>query len=51
MTEATLHAQTQDIFCLWQLSPVRVEHESGVTAWLVDTLVAPSVQGLGLPLP
>ena len=30
---------------------MKVEHESGATAWLVGTLVAPSVQGLGLPLP
>ena len=31
--------------------PVRVEHESGAAAWLLGTLVAPSVQGHGLPLP
>ena len=29
---------------------VRVEHEGGTAAWLVGTLVAPSVQGEGLPL-
>ena len=50
-TKVTLHIQTQDFFCLWQLYPVRVEHESGAAAWLVGTLVAPSVQGHGLPAP
>ena len=30
---------------------MRVEHEGGAAAWLVGTLVAPSVQGHGLPLP
>ena len=29
---------------------MRVEHESGATAWLAGTLVVPSVQGHGLPL-
>ena len=32
-------------------APVRVEHEGGVAASLVGTLVVPSVQGHGLPLP
>ena len=31
-------------------APVRVEHEGSVPAWLVGTLEAASVQGLGLPL-
>ena len=31
--------------------PVRVECEGGAAAWLVRTLVAPSVQGHGLSLP
>ena len=31
-------------------APVRVEPEGGAAAWLVGTLVAPSVQGHGLPL-
>ena len=30
-------------------APVRVEHEGGGSAWLVGTLVAPSVQGHRLP--
>ena len=28
---------------------MRVEHEVGIAAWLVGTLVAPSVPGQGLP--
>ena len=32
-------------------APGRVEHEGGAAAWLVGTLVAPSVQGHKLPLP
>ena len=31
--------------------PVRFEHEDGAIAWLVETLVVPSVQGHGLPPP
>ena len=30
---------------------MRVEREGGTTAWLAGTLVVPSVQGHGLPLP
>ena len=30
---------------------VRVEHEGAAAAWLAGTLVAPSVQGHGLPQP
>ena len=30
-------------------APVRVEREGGAAAWLVGTLVAPSVQGHRLP--
>ena len=37
-------------FACGSSAPVRVEHESGAAAWLVGTLVAPSVQGHGLPL-
>ena len=36
-------------FALWQLCPVRVEHEGGAAAWLAGTLVVPSMQGHGLP--
>ena len=36
------------LFCLWQLCPMRVEHEGGAAAWLAGTLVATSVQGHGL---
>ena len=32
-------------------TPVRVEHEGGTAAWLARNLVAPSVQGHGLPPP
>ena len=32
-------------------APVRIESEGGTATWLVGTLVAPSVQGHGLPLP
>ena len=30
-------------------APVRVEHEGGAAAWVMETLVAPRVQGHGLP--
>ena len=30
---------------------MKVKHESGTAAWLLGTLVAPSVQGHGLPPP
>ena len=30
---------------------MRVNHEGGMVAWLVGTLVVPSVQGHGLTLP
>ena len=30
---------------------MKAEHEGGAAAWLAGTLVAPSVQGHGLPLP
>ena len=49
--EATLHVLTQDFFSLWQLCPVRGEHEGGAAAWLAGTLVVPSVQGHRLLLP
>ena len=29
---------------------MRVEHESGITAWIEGTLAVPSVQGHGPPL-
>ena len=32
-------------------APVRVEHEGGRAAWVVGTMVAPTVQGYGLPQP
>ena len=41
----------QDFFACGSSAPVRVEHEGGTAAWLETTLVAPSVQGYGLPLP
>ena len=31
--------------------PLRVERVAGAAAWLVGTLVVPSVQGHGLPRP
>ena len=36
-------------FACGSSAPVRVEHEGGTAAWLDGTLVAPSVQGYGLP--
>ena len=38
-------------FACGSSAPVRVKHEGGAAAWLVGTLVAPRVQGHGLPLP
>ena len=37
-------------FACGSSAPVRVEREGGEAAWLAGTLVAPSVQGHGLPL-
>ena len=51
MTEVTLCSQAQDIFACGSSAPVRVEREGGTPARLVETLVAPSVQGHRLPLP
>ena len=48
-TEVTLCAQMQDFFACGSSAPVRIEHEGGTDAWLAGTLVAPSVQGHGLP--
>ena len=36
-------------FACGSSAPVRIEREGGVAAWLVGTLVAPSVQGHRLP--
>ena len=36
---------------LYSSAPVRVECEDSAVAWLAGALVAPSVQGHGLPLP
>ena len=33
-------------FCLWQLCPVRVEHEDGTAALLVGTLAVPVCRGM-----
>ena len=50
MTEVTLHAETQGFFfCLWQVIPVRIEHEGDAAAWVAGTLAARSVQGSRLP--
>ena len=50
--EATLSVQTLDFFFACGSSvTVRVEREGGTAAWLVGTLVVPSVQGHGLSLP
>ena len=38
-------------FACGSSAPVRVECEGGAAAWLVGSLVAPSVQGHGLPPP
>ena len=42
---------TKLFFACGSSAPVRVEHEGGTAAWLVGTLMAPSVQGHGLPPP
>ena len=48
----TLCTQMQNSFFAYGSSaPVRVEHEGGTAAWLVGTLVAPSVQGHRVPPP
>ena len=36
-------------FACGSSAPERLEHEGGTAAWLAGTLVAPSVQGQGLP--
>ena len=51
MTEVILHAQMQGFFACGSSAPVRVEHEGGPAAWLVGTLVVPSVHRHKLPLP
>ena len=50
-TQVTLRACTQDFFACGSSAPVRLEPEGGAAAWLVRSLVPPSVQGHGLPLP
>ena len=52
MTEATACVQTQDFFffACGSSVPAKIEYEDGIAAWLVRTLVVPSVQGHGLPL-
>ena len=46
-----MHRNKTFIFACGSSAPVRVEHEGGAAAWLVGTLVAPSVQGHRLPPP
>ena len=41
----------QDFFACSSSAPVKAEREGGMAAWLVGTLVVPSVQGHGLPPP
>ena len=43
----SLYAQMQDLFACGSSAPVSVECEGGAAAWLVGTLVVPSVQGHG----
>jgi len=38
-------------FACGSSSPVRLEREGGTAAWVEGTLVVPSVQAHGLPLP
>ena len=45
----TLCAQMQDFFACGISALVRVECEGGIATWLAGTLVAPRVQGHGLP--
>ena len=42
---------TRLFFACDSSAPVRVEHEGGRAAWVVGTMVAPTVQGYGLPQP
>ena len=50
--EVILHVQTQDFFLACGSSaPVRIECEGVTAAWVAGTLVAPSMQGHGLPQP
>ena len=46
MTEETLRTR---LLACGGSAPVRVEREGGAAAWLVGTLVTPSVQGHRLP--
>ena len=39
------------LFACGSSAPVGVEHEGGEAAWLAGTLVVPSMQAYGLPLP
>ena len=41
----------ETFFARGSSAPVRIECEGGSAAWLAGSLVAPSVQGHGLPLP
>ena len=41
----------QDFFACGSSAPVRIECEGDEAAWIAGTLVAPSVQGHGLPPP
>ena len=47
----TVHIDTRLFSACGISASVRVKHEGGMVAWLVGTLVAPSVQGHGLTLP
>ena len=44
-----MHRGRTFFFACGSSAPVRAEHEGGAAAWLAGTLVAPSVQGHGLP--
>ena len=39
------------LFACGSSAPVGIEHEGGAAAWLTGTLVVPSMQAHGLPLP
>ena len=45
-----MRINTRVFFACGSSASVRVEREDGAAAWLVGTLVAPSIQGHRLPL-
>lgn len=46
-----VHRHKTFFFACDSSSPVGVEHEGSTAAWVMGTMVAPNVQGHGLPEP